>query len=452
MGSSTARQPTTWHQLSASLRGERLVVHNIIVGSGTIGAGMMGVAFQSLVSHRLQPADYGSVFLVVSLITVVGLPATAFTLLMARETSRGRTTGKRAASAALLWNGNLVLFAAGLGLGLLLGVLSPLLAAFLSVPIGLLLAGATSLPFTLALPLLLGEFQGEQRFLAFSILSVGQAGLKLVAAITIGFYWGPLGIILGVSAASAVTYVVALRTLRARLRIRPRYPWLRSAASYLAIVIPSALCLTMLLSTDVLVVKHYFPIRTAGEYSAVAALGRAIFWGASGVAAVLFPKIVSRAIQGQSGGQLTGISLSLVALGGLAGLGVLWLGSRWILVAFAGVAYSSVAGFLPWYGIGMILLGGTAVLIAVHQSTGRRDFLFVLVPLTLLEPVLLIAFHQNLTQVVQVLDVSMALAFVGLGALYIVQTRAMRSDTLAASARAGTGVPSAGIAPFGSNG
>ncbi len=452
VGSSAARLPTTWHQLSALLRGERLVAHNMIVGGGTVVAGMLGVAFQSLVSHRLQPADYGSVFVVVSLITLVGLPASAFTLLMARETSRGRATGQPAPSASLLRNGNRILFAVGLGLGVLLGALSPLLAAFLTVPVSLVLAGATAMPFTLALPLLLGEFQGEQRFLAFSILSAGQAGLKLVAAIITGFYWGPLGIILGVSTASAVTYVVALRMLRTRLRIRPRYPWFRSAASYLAIVIPSALCLAILLSTDVLVVKHYFPIRTAGEYSAVAALGRAVFWGASGVAAVLFPKIISRAIKGQSGVQLVGVSLSLVALGGLAGLGVLWLGSRWILVAFAGVAYSSVSGFLPWYGIGMILLGGAAVLIAVHQSTGQRSFLSVLVPLTLLEPVLLFAFHQNLTQVVQVLDVCMALVLAGLGALYVVQTRAMRSDALPATARAGAGVPGAGIAPFGLNG
>jgi hypothetical protein len=43
--------------------------------------------------------------------------------------------------------------------------------------------------------------------------------------------------------------------------------------------------------------------------------------------------------------------------------------------------------------------------------------------LTLLEPVALIVFHQNLTQVVQVIDVSMALILVGLGSLYLVQQR-----------------------------
>jgi hypothetical protein len=71
----------------------------------------------------------------------------------------------------------------------------------------------------------------------------------------------------------------------------------------------------------------------------------------------------------------------------------------------------------------MTLLGGVAVLIATHQTRGTPGFLAILLPLTLLEPVALIAFHQNLTQVVQVIDVTMALILIGLGSLYLVQER-----------------------------
>src|SRR5437660_7152618 len=67
---------------------ERLLSHNLIVGGGTIVAGVMGVAFQSAASHQLRPADYGAVFVVVTLVTFIGMPASAFTLLMAREASR----------------------------------------------------------------------------------------------------------------------------------------------------------------------------------------------------------------------------------------------------------------------------------------------------------------------------------------------------------------------------
>jgi hypothetical protein len=181
----------------------------------------------------------------------------------------------------------------------------------------------------------------------------------------------------------------------------------------------------MLLSADVLLVKHYFPTSAAGEYAAVAALGRAIFWGASGVAAVLFPKVVFRTTQGRSGQPLVSASLAIVAIGGIAALTLLWASSGWLLTSFAGGAYRGGAILLPWYSLGMTMLGGVAVLIATHQSRGRPGFLWVLVPLTILEPVLLVTFHESLIQVVQVVDVSMGVIALCLGALYVVQHRAV---------------------------
>jgi O-antigen/teichoic acid export membrane protein len=426
---STPDRMTHWRDFRSLLGGERVIAHNLIVGSGTIAAGVLGVAFQSLVSHRLQPADYGAVFAVVSLITLIGLPAGAFTLLMARQTSRDRASGQSAASTALLRRGNRALVVAGLALAVLLVLLSPALVRFLAIPSDLLLAAAAGIPFTLALPLLLGEFQGEQRFAAYAVISTSAAGLKLVGAVALGGIWGSLGIIAGISVASAAIYFIAAAMLRQKLAKPATLSFWRPAAAYLAVVLPSTLALGVLLSTDILLVKHFFPTRLAGEYSAVAALGRAIFWGSSGVAAVLFPKVVFRGAKGQTGSPLVGASLFLVALGGFAGLSLLTFAARWLLVAFAGSAYQEAASYLPWYALGMILLGGAAVLIATHQSRGRAGFLAVLIPLTALEPALLVLFHQNLWQVVQVVDVSMALVVVGLGALYMIQERAHFSRT-----------------------
>src|SRR5439155_10508674 len=113
------------------LKGDRVLSHNIVVGGGTVGAGLLGVAFQSLVSHQLRPADYGSVFAVVTLITFIGLPAGALTLLMARETSRGRASGHQAQSANLLRRGNRALTLVGVALACVIALSSPAMARFL---------------------------------------------------------------------------------------------------------------------------------------------------------------------------------------------------------------------------------------------------------------------------------------------------------------------------------
>jgi O-antigen/teichoic acid export membrane protein len=412
-----------WRTLVASVMAERVLTHNLIVAAGTVIAGGLGVAFQSVVSHRLTPADYGGVFAVVTLITLIGLPASGFTLLMARQTSHDRASGERALSETLRRRGNRALIIAGAALAVVLVVASPLLAHLLNVQMQLLFAAAIGLPFGLALPLLMGAFQGEQRFLMFSVLAVGQAGLKLIGAVMLGALWGPIGVIAGISVASVAAYFVAVFLLRQKAPTAPAKDWLRPALAYLAVIVPSTLALAVLLSADVLIVKHFFPTRAAGEYSAVAALGRAIFWGASGVAAVLFPKVIFRSAQGHSGSHVVGASLVLVTAGGLGALALLSLSSTWLLTAFAGNAYAEAAIYLPWYAVGMTLLGGVAVLIATHQTRGTPGFLAILLPLTLLEPVALVAFHQNLTQVVQVIDASMALILIGLGSLYLVQER-----------------------------
>ncbi len=416
---STRLNSTPEPKAPREIKGERLIAHNILVAGGTIAAGVLGFAFQVVISHRLAPPDYGAVFATMSLLTLVALPASALTLLMARETSRDRAAGHSAASAALLRSGNRALLVAGVVLGVFFATGSPLIGAFFNVPAEFVVAVAAGMPVALALPLLMGELQGQQRFLAFSSLNAGAAGLKLVAAIALGLALGPIGVMLGLAVAATFSYAITFWLVRRRLAIRFTQPWLGPALRYLALILPSSLALSVLLSADVLLVKHFFSGRAAGEYSAVAAVGRAIFWGAAGVAAVLFPKVIHRESQGRNGSRIIGASMGLVAIGGVAGLALFGLVARPVLTAFGGSAYAPGASILPLYAVAMTLLGGASVLIATHQSRARATFLFVLLPVTLAEPILIVAFHNSLVQVVWLVTLSMAVLVAGLAILML---------------------------------
>jgi O-antigen/teichoic acid export membrane protein len=403
---------------------DRLLAHNAVVVVGTMAAGLLGgVLFLGVISHRLHPTEYGAVFTIVTLLNLIGLPANALTLLMSRETSRDRASGRHAASTALLGEGNRALLLLGTIMGALLALASPALSKFLDVPTELLLAAAAGIPFILALPLLLGELQGNQRFLGFSSVVAGYAALKLVAAILLGTVLGAFGVVAGISVAGALSYLIAVRMLRRKLAMKPRWPWLRPALSYLAVVLPGTLAIAVLLSVDVVMVKHFFSARQAGEYAAVAALGRAIFWGASGVAAVLFPKIVFQETQRRKASHMVLSSLILVVGGGLFGLALLSVAAGHVLAVFAGAAYSSGSAYLAWYALGMTLLGAAVVLIATHQSRGQAAFLAVVIPISAIEPVLIASFHSSLIQVVQVLDACMAVLVGGLAALALAESR-----------------------------
>lgn len=437
MRAELATRPANWRDLAESEvsprsfgYSERLLAHNAIVVGGTLVAGILGgVIFLGVFSHRLRPADYGAVFTVITLLNLILVPATALTLLMARETSRDHANGRHAPSTALLRGGTGALLVLGTGMGLVLVLASPFLTRFLDVEMPLLWAAAGGIPFTVALPLLLGELQGSQRFLAFSLIMVGQAALKLAAAVVLGTVFGPAGVIAGISIGTLLAYVSARRLIRRKLAMRPRLPWLRPAVSYLSVVLPSTLAIALLLSADAVIVKHFFSARQAGEFAAVAALGRGIFFASSGVAAVLFPKMVFRHEQRENQTHLVLGSLVLVMLGGGFGWFLLSIMARPILVGFAGAAYAAGADYLSWYAFGMTLLGAATVLIATHQSRGNPTFLAIVIPVTVLEPVLITLLHSTLVQVVQVMDGAMIFLVGGLLCLELVQRRSLVRTT-----------------------
>jgi O-antigen/teichoic acid export membrane protein len=404
--------------MERAIKHDRMLSHNAVMGAGSLVAGVVGLAFQVVVSHRLQPSEYGAVFAAIAAITLLSTPASAFALLMAREASRDRAAGHSVRGAALLSGGSRTLVSAGLVGAVFLGLLANPLAAVMNVPAAYVFIVAAALPFAWSMPLLLGAFQGEQHFTAFAVLTSSQAILKLIAAVVLGFVLGPVGVVAGIAVATGVVWLAAAVALRGKLLSPPQLAWFRPAMRYLALILPSTIALAILLNADVLVVKHFFSAHDAGEYSAVAALSRAIYWGATAVAGVLFPKVVYRYAQGHTGLPLVAASLFLVAAGAFVGFVLLDGTSSIVLKAFAGNAYAGGAALVPWYAIAMSFLGGSAVLIATHQSHARAAFLGILIPVAIVEPLALVIYHPSLLQVVQVVDFVMGVMFLSLAILY----------------------------------
>src|SRR5207247_1412965 len=103
--------------------------------------------------------------------------------------------------------------------------------------------------------------------------------------------FGPTGIVVGIAMASAIAYGIAFRLVHRKLSIHANVPWLPAVARYAVVILPSLVALAVLLSADVVLAKHFFSPKLAGEYAVVAAIGRAVYWAASGIAVVLFPKV-----------------------------------------------------------------------------------------------------------------------------------------------------------------
>jgi O-antigen/teichoic acid export membrane protein len=396
----------------------------VIVGVSTVVAGALGFGMQALLSHRLAPADYGAAFTVMSVLIMILLPTNALALVVAKEASRDEADPRARHDAAIMWAWHRYLMLGGVGIALLGIAGAPWLAQFFNVSPMVLVPAALSVPFGLAIPLLLGHLQGQQHFRTLALLFVGQAAFRLVLLASLAAAFGAVGALAGVALGNMIVYALAFATVnRTRTTRTPtRREWQVSFGS-LGVILPSSLALAVLLSADLLLVKHFFSNGEAGRYAAVAALGRTVFWGATGIGLVLFPKAVLHVRRGSSSSHLVLASVAMCVLGGIAAWAAFSFGSGLILSIFAGHAYAAAGPYLPWYVLAMTLFSGASVLIGIGQARGDPDFLAILIPATLLEPLLIVRFHQSLTQVLQVFTLSMAALFIGLAVLYVLQER-----------------------------
>ncbi len=415
----------------SSLGEGQLLRHNVVLSAGTVSAGLLGVLLQSMISHQLAPGDYGAAFTVITLLGVLGPAVSWVSLVMARTMSQALAEQKAGAGAAMLRTGNRRLLIAGGLLALLVVVTSPVIAVGLRVPVQLLVLAAPGIPFIAALPLLAGALSGEQRFAQLALVFVANALFRLVASVSLAAVWGPAGVIAGMSLAGLLAYLLGLVFLRGLLKLPPASRTSERTTQYVLVVAVSSFAQAILLTSDVVLAKHFFSGQVAGEYAVVAVLGRAVYWGATGVAAVLFPKVVFHEAQGKSARQIIVASLALAAVGGLSVVLAFSFSATLIIRDFAGSAYLGGASYLGWYALGMTALGGATVLVATHQSGGRPAFLWVLLGVTFLEPLAILFLHDSPRQLVAVVVTAMTLLLLGLAAIRLDQWRSARTSALA---------------------
>jgi O-antigen/teichoic acid export membrane protein len=398
---------------------------NFLATASTLAAGVIGFALQAISSHALHPGAYGKAFAVYSLFYLITRPSAAFGRLQAWQTSREASSGgDGAVSGSLLRQQTLWL----LGVGALIAVASilaaPLLGGFLHVPARDISAAAAGVPFMLALQPLLGILQGEQRFFSWSVLSVLVNLSRLVLIAVLVYPLGALGFQIGNTLAALVTFVVSA------LAVWPRLSWTAAGFGWRAVL---PLLITGLVSTvtfgvfqgsDVVLVEHYIGRVLAGQYAAVATVASAVFFASGGVASAAFPMIARRHALGRSTKPVMGVAFALWGATGIGSTVVLQLLGRRIMLDFAGARYVAGAHYLGWYALGMAVLAWALVLVNTQQSLNDLSLLWVLVPVTVLRPVLLVVFHATVLTVVVVGDLTIAGFALILSAMYLLSERA----------------------------
>ncbi len=393
----------------------KLIIGSLVMAGGTLVGGVGGYIYHLLMGRMLGPTDYGILTSLISLIYLLGIPLGVLNLVVVKFVSgfKGKKDFDSIVSFFRLVNRKVLIFS--LLFLLLLLLLTPLMSVFLHLssflPVLLVLAFFLTSAF---LMINRSFLQGLLKFGYFSSSSILESVLKLVFAfflVLAGWkvYGALAGFLAGGLAALLFTYL-PLWKLRIKKKVQIKIKKEKIFKFALPVFL-STLAFTSLFSSDLILVRHFFPGEQAGFYSALLTLGRIIYFLALPVISVMFPMVSERCEVGTRYRNLLLASFFLVFLIGFLITGVYFLIPRFIIRLFFGTLYLSASSYLGYFALFLSFYSLALLLNNFFLSIQRTKLVFLPMVAALGQIIFIYLFHQSLGQIIFISLTASALLF-----------------------------------------
>lgn len=238
-----------------------------------------------------------------------------------------------------------------------------------------------------------GALQGLHSYAPVGYSLVAEAAGRVICGlILVAAGAGVTGAFLGTPLAFAATAVYLGIVLSRRLGPAPATSQptrrLRTLVVDNRLPIFGLLLLAVLQNVDVIVARHEFAGSTAGSYAAAAVAAKSVVWVAIGVGLQVLPEATRRAADGDDPRPVLLRALAVLAAVAGPALVLFALAPKLILRAF-GNETTVASDALPLLGLAMTLLAIAYLTVQYAFALGEWRFIWVLLPLALLEPPLL---------------------------------------------------------------
>jgi O-antigen/teichoic acid export membrane protein len=261
-----------------------------------------------------------------------------------------------------------------------------------------------SLIFMALIPISRGILQGLQNFKALGINMALEGFLKLaLAAILIFAGFKANGAIAAVSLALGATFAFSLFPLK--LSKKKKSFATKKIYTYSWPVLLALLSITALYTVDLLLVKHFFSAEQTGHYAALSLLGKIVFFGATSIGFVMFPKVAELQIRQLKKDSKKIFKKSLLFTLLIASLTVIayFLFSDLLIGTIFGTAYLDISKLLGLFGLAMALLSLSYIAVLNKLALGKKKFIWALLAAVVAEIALISLFHGSLQQIVNIL-------------------------------------------------
>jgi len=388
----------------------RLPGAGILTGSALLLVSMTVVnagnyLFNLILGRWLGPVAFADLSLMVTILLMVTLITSTFQTTAAKFAAVYSASGDLPRLAGLRrWAGR---WAWGLGVAFLLvmTVGAPFLQEFFHTqsiwPFVIL---AVVMPLYLVMGIDRGLLQGQTRFGLLALSYQAEMWVRLVVALAlVAMGWAVNGAVAGLSLSLVAAWLVAFRVRRGLPQLSYFEPVARKKVTLFMVPTGAALIGQILINnSDILIVKHFFPTQAAGEYAALALIGRVVFFATWSVVAVMFPLVAQKYQKGEAHRHLLLLSLGLVGVVSVGIIGATVIVPEFIVGVLFGKAYLAIAPLLWLYAIATMLFALSNVIVNYRLSLDNSVGSYLAVIGGAAQVIGLWLFHTSLRQVVLV--------------------------------------------------
>lgn len=369
----------------------------IMLVSSAVVAGV-NFAYNVFVAQRLGPAEFGHVATSVSLLLIASALTLSFQIVCAKFIARNADAATRTAVFRRL---RLRAWQVGAALGAVLIALSLPVTNFLHFPTPwIMVLMAVGIAFYVPLGVKRGIFQGTCSFPRLASNYSIEAIAKFVFALVLVARFGAIGAVVAIMLSVVAAYFLPPPQALFRTPGGVAEP-LSPGEGRQAIVF--FVGQVVIMNTDLIMVKHLFPAAEAGQYAAVALVGRVLFYASWSVIAAMFPVTAGSSRSERPNHSLVAIPMVLVLAMFLGFLGVLQLFPAAVMKTVFGPGFQQAESLLGLYAANTAVYALAVVLMAYEMSrkvanTGWLQLVFgglVVAGVAL--------FHDSLRQVITVL-------------------------------------------------
>lgn len=371
----------------------------------SLAGSAMNYASNLAFARALTPASYGDLTSLLALSVVVAVPFTAAQTRVAARVSAYSRQGRWDRVQYVVRNALAHLTVIAIGATLLYFAIIPAIVPLLHLSaIGPALALGALIFVGFLFPVLQGALQGLERWVAFGLVGIGIAAARLVFGLPWALAGGGAG---GALAGQAIGMLACLASLVWVLRVHVRStgnaaawagvrrrPDVRGVAAGAAFVF-----FAVIANCDVVLAKIFLSAHQAGEYAALATVGKIVVFLPTAVAVVVVPHATKAGNSAAGRARVLRFSALLVAGAALLAIIPAALAPNLVIRTMFGVRYlGSVSGVLPIVCAG----GGLALLyLLVTFTVAIEDtrWTWLLALGVVLQVVLIGFFHGSPTQV-----------------------------------------------------